>query len=331
MNRFFITMLLACATSFAAIAGDAKKFVIAYVTSWSDVTPEPSAMTHINYAFGHINETFDGIRVDNPDRLHRIVTLRNLNPDLKILLSVGGWGSGRFSEMVTTDSTRHRFCNDVVRIINEFKLDGIDIDWKYPGSPGGGISHATTDIDNFSLLIHDLRDAIGTEKLLTLATYAGGKFYKFQDFIADVDFVNIMTYDMASVPGHHAPLFESELFNGNSCEKSVNAHIEQGVPAEKICMGVPFYGRGVNGPSNFVNYRDIDSFGKFNRKRDDRACVPYLTDENGNVVLGYDDAESLKKKCDYAKQRKLAGIMYWDYAGDDDNGTLRTAVSKAMK
>lgn len=324
-------MFLLCGMASAAVADEAEKFVIAYVTSWSDVIPDPLSMTHINYAFGHVNETFDGIRIDNPERLRRIAALREKNPDLKILLSVGGWGSGRFSEMVSSDSTRYSFCNDANRVVRDYGLDGIDIDWEYPGSPGGGISHAPTDVDNFSRLMRDLRAAIGNDKLLTLATYAGGRYYNFHDFIDAVDFVNIMTYDMTSAPGHHAPLFESERFSGNSCDKSVNAHFNQGVPAGKICLGLPFYGRGLKGASNFVNYRDVDSMKGFKKMKDDKAAVPYLADGSGNVVLGYDDAWSLRAKCDYARRRGLAGVMYWDYAGDDDRGTLRNAVRDAMK
>lgn len=331
MNRLFFTFIIALMAVMASAADSSKHFVIAYVTSWSDVIPDPSVMTHINYAFGHVNDTFDGIRIDNPDRLWKIAELRGQNPGLKILLSIGGWGSGRFSEMVACDSTRHSFCRDAGRVISDYRLDGIDIDWEYPGSPGGGISHAATDIDNFSLLMRDLRDAIGSEKLLTLATYAGGKFYKFRDFIEAVDFVNIMTYDMTSAPGHHAPLFESDLFTGNSCEKSVNAHVEQGVPLEKICLGLPFYGRGIKGSHDFVNYRDIKSLDGCRQMRDTKACVPYLVNADGNIVLGYDDDVSLKDKCAYAKQRGLAGVMYWDYAGDDERGTLRKAVNEAMR
>lgn len=330
MNRLFIAMLLVCRIAFASIAQDAGNYVIAYVTSWSDVMPDPMTMTHINYAFGHVNDTFDGIRIDNQDRLKAIVSLRESNPDLKILLSVGGWGSGRFSEMVSSDQKRHDFCKGAQRVIAEFDLDGIDIDWEYPGSPGGGISYSANDKDNFSQLMHDLREAIGDDKLLTIATFAGGEFYAFPDFIDDVDFVNMMTYDMASAPGHHAPLFNSELFGGNSCDKSVKAHISQGVPPEKLCLGLPFYGRGVKGASNFVNYKDIESVKYSKKLRDAAAGVPYLVDSDGNVILGYDDAESLKLKCEYAKKQNLAGVMYWDYAGDDDSGTLRNAVKDAM-
>jgi chitinase len=96
--------------------------------------PDPAYVTHINYAFGHVNDTFDGIRIDNENRLKSLAGLKKTAPKLKIMLSVGGWGSGRFSEMAATAENRKKFARDCLRVVNEFKLDGIDIDWEYPTS-----------------------------------------------------------------------------------------------------------------------------------------------------------------------------------------------------
>ena len=95
--------------------------------------PDPQYMTHINYAFGHVNESFNGVKIDNEERLRQIVDLRKQKPELKVLLSIGGWGSGRFSEMAANDEYRRAFAADCDRVVKEFALDGIDIDW--------GISH----------------------------------------------------------------------------------------------------------------------------------------------------------------------------------------------
>ena len=67
------------------------RVVVAYVTSWSDVMPDPQYMTHINYAFGHVDSTFDAVRIDNPDRLRAIAALKKGSPSLNVMLSVGGW------------------------------------------------------------------------------------------------------------------------------------------------------------------------------------------------------------------------------------------------
>ncbi len=130
-----------------------SKVVLGYVTSWNPAMPDPKLLTHINYAFGHVTDTFDGIRINVPERLHEVVKLREQNPRLKILLSVGGWGSGRFSEMAADEGFRLSFARDACRVVDEFALDGIDIDWEYPTSDAAGISASADDTDNFTLLM----------------------------------------------------------------------------------------------------------------------------------------------------------------------------------
>lgn len=119
---------------------ESRYVVLAYVTSWGVSTPETSCLTHINYAFGHVADDNKGIRIDNEPRLQMIAGLKEKKPSLKVLLSVGGWGSSRFSEMAANDSTRTAFAADCRRVIDKFGLDGIDIDWEYPGSGAAGIS-----------------------------------------------------------------------------------------------------------------------------------------------------------------------------------------------
>ena len=128
MKRIFLSAVMAIFATFCATAAtvaESDRVVVAYVTSWSSVIPDPFTMTHINYAFGHVNDTFDGVRIDNPERLKEMVALKKTNPDLKVMLSVGGWGSGRFSEMAMTKSTRRSFAQDCLRVVKEFGLDGI--------------------------------------------------------------------------------------------------------------------------------------------------------------------------------------------------------------
>ena len=180
--------LIACASAAGAAETKApEKVVVAYVTSWTDEIPDPSLMTHINYAFGHVNDSFNGVRVDNPDRLRSIVALKKQNPALKVLVSVGGWGSGRFSEMAADPKNRKAFANSCKKLVKDFNLDGIDIDWEYPTSSAAGISSSPADTDNFSLLMHDLRKALGKNKILSLATIASGEYIDFPAFIDDVD------------------------------------------------------------------------------------------------------------------------------------------------
>lgn len=325
-------LMLLCFTSACQSRRKKKqgRVVVAYVTSWAQGLPDPTVMTHINYAFGKVTASHDGVSVDNPDRLRSIVALKRQNPQLKVLLSVGGWGAGGFSEMASQEDTRRRFCEACVRTIGEFGLDGIDIDWEYPCSSAAGIASSPQDREHFTLLMRDLRQALGHQFLLTLATAAMGKLYDFPAFVDEVDFVNMMTYDMAGIPGHHAPLYASERFPGGSCDQAMQAHLSQGVPAGKLVLGLPFYGHGTQELGHVVNFYQIVQLKGYTSQWDSAARVPFLTDAEGRVVLAYDDARSLRGKCRFARKHHLRGVMYWDYHGDDSLGTLQKTVWEAV-
>ena len=308
-----------------------EKVVIAYVTSWSDVMPNPQLVTHINYAFGHVNETFNGVRVANEERLKQIMTLKDQRPDLKILVSIGGWGSGRFSEMAADEQNRLSFAQDCQRIVKEFGLDGIDIDWEYPTSSAANISSSPDDTENFTLLMRDIRQAIGKDKLLTLASVSSAQYINFRDILNDIDFVNIMSYDMANAPKHHSGLYRSSITGWLTCDEAVKAHIDAGVPVGRLVMGMPFYGRGGKLLSN-RDYRDIDFDGEYIEQWNDTAKVPYLINKEGTMVLGYENVRSLSIKCEYILEKGLLGGMYWEYAADNDNADLaRTVYEGIMK
>ena len=116
-------IILIILLSFLAVDAFAQSNrVVAYVTSWSDEMPNPYYMTNLNYAFGHVNDTFNGVRIDNPSRLHKIAGLKDLNPYLQVQLSIGGWGSGRFSEMAADAALRAAFVAECRREKRKFPL-----------------------------------------------------------------------------------------------------------------------------------------------------------------------------------------------------------------
>lgn len=324
-----LAMLVSCASAHNENARDVanpENVVVAYVTSWTDEMPDPKYVTHINYAFGHVNDTFDGINVDNPDRLKEIVGLKESAPDLKVVLSIGGWGSGRFSEMAADSVLRGSFAADAARTAKEFKLDGIDIDWEYPGSDAAGISASPDDTSNFTLLMRDLRAALGEDALLTAATVCSAEFIDFPAILPYIDFINIMAYDMGNAPLHHSALYAREGLTNISADEVVRKHIAAGVPAGKLTLGIPFYGRGSEPYGSYVNYSRIEMLPDTREMWDSIACAPYMADEEGRLVLGFENARSAALKCQYAVDNGLRGIMYWDYSGDDAANTLRSTV-----
>lgn len=308
-----------------------SKVVVAYVTSWSEVMPDPQYMTHINYAFGHVNESFNGVKIDNEERLRQIVDLRKQKPELKVLLSIGGWGSGRFSEMAANDEYRRAFAADCDRVVKEFALDGIDIDWEYPTSSMANISSSPDDTENFTLLMQDIRAAIGNEKELTLATVASARYIDFKAILPSVDFVNIMAYDMASAPKHHSALYPSGHSGDITSDGAVTAHLKAGVPPSKLVMGMPFYGRGGDGYPSFQDYNKVGNTDtQYTEKWDEVAQVPYLADKNDTLVFGFENPRSLAIKCQYILDKDLPGGMYWDYSGDNEQGDLRRTVAENL-
>ena len=315
----------------AIAASRESKVVVAYVTSWSEVMPDPQYMTHINYAFGHVNESFNGVKIENEERLRQIVDLRKQKPELKVLLSIGGWGSGRFSEMAANDEYRRAFAADCDRVVKEFALDGIDIDWEYPTSSMANISSSPDDTENFTLLMQDIRAAIGNEKELTLATVASARYIDFKAILPSVDFVNIMAYDMASAPKHHSALYPSGHSGDITSDGAVTAHLKAGVPPSKLVMGMPFYGRGGDGYPSFQDYNKVGNTDtQYTEKWDEVAQVPYLADKNDTLVFGFENPRSLAIKCQYILDKDLLGGMYWDYSGDNEQGDLRRTVAENL-
>jgi chitinase len=131
----------------------------------------------INIAFGHCVDSeisFDCSCAGD------IKVIRQYNPDIKILLSVGGWGSGGFSPMAATETNRKKFAVSAVHVMIAAGLDGIDIDWEYPCINSAGIEASPDDKYNFTYMLAALREELdtittqsGNRPMLTTAVGAG--------------------------------------------------------------------------------------------------------------------------------------------------------------
>ena len=296
--------------------------IVAYVTEYSTL-PDPTCLTHINYAHGRfVNpSTGDGgIDIAKPELLKQVVALKIQKPTLKVLLMIGGWGTKAdgFSQMARDSQKRLTFAEDCKKIIDEYNIDGFDIDWEYPTSSSSGIQSTSADTENFTLLMRDIRRKIGTSKLLTFASSANAKYIDFAGVKKYIDYVNVMTYDMGKPPYHNSPLYHSDRTKSISAEESVDKHIAAGIPADWLNLGIPFYGHG--NETNFdadVKYNvmaGIFNSGNYIRKWDEVAKVPYLTDDLEQMLLTYDDAESIGYKCNFIKTKGMLGAMFWEYS-----------------
>ncbi len=316
-------------------------------------------LTRINYAFANINrgEMVEGSAYD-AGNFAVLDGLKRQNPQLKLLVSVGGWTwSGGFSDMALTEAGRRRFIDSAVRFVGKYGLDGVDIDWEYPGMPGMGNPHRPEDAQHYTALLTELRrrfdlegKRLGRQLLTSVATGASLNFLAHTEMgkvARVVDSVNLMSYDYYEpssdkTTGHHAPLYANPRDPRHvSADASVKAYLAAGVPASKLVLGVPFYGQAwaeVNGEYHGLyqhgvaariaaSYRDIPALlapaGGYQRYWDAEASAPYLYSAAAHTFISYDDAESLRLKCQYVLKHGLAGIMFWEYHNDLDETLLR--------
>lgn len=320
-----------------------KPMIIAYYTENSSALPDPSCLTHINYAHGRFvdKETGDGgIWIEKPELLEKVIALKQQKPSLKVLLMIGGWGdkADGFSMMARDASKRTLFCQSCKEHIDNYGLDGIDIDWEYPTAGPSENGRHPDDTRNFNLVLKELRETIGNTKIISYASSASADYVDWKTAMLYMDYVNVMTYDMGDPPYHNAPLYYSAaITRKRSVDQSITQHFAAGVPLNRQVMGVPFYGHGTDPYKDDVKFNEMAGIfssskyeGKNIRKWDAVAKVPYLVDEAGTFLLGYDDQESVTYKGQYVVQKNLLGAMFWEYRHDDSQGTLRKALCKAI-
>ncbi|PRX46355.1 glycoside hydrolase family 18 protein [Salegentibacter salegens] len=364
-----ISLILLLVFLFSNSALRAQKKIVGYIVAgnvddrFNEIFAEK--LTHINYAFANIK---DGKIIEgNPkdvERLKKLNSLKNNNPELKILISVGGWTwSGGFSEAVATKSDRERFANSGISFLKKHNIDGIDLDWEYPGQPGAGNNHSPDDKENFTSILKLFRkklDSVGKidnrNYLLTIATAANEEYLKHVELNKihpHLDFINIMSYDYQGgwndSTSHHTNLYVSETdpeVYKQSTKKAVEEHLAAGAPSEKLVIGMAFYGRGWHetqnrnsglhqkafGNSFSINYRELkDSLKTSNYRRlwDKTAKAPYLWREDTGTFITYDDPESIKEKARFIKENDLGGAMFWQYHGDD--GELLKSLFTELK
>lgn len=356
-NRYAALLLIPAlmAALYTTAQSTPKRVVIGYAGGYRGLlntdTIDAAKLTHINYAFVNLKHNRAVLEKEKTDtvNLRKLAALKARNPQLQILISIGGWSwSENFSDAVLTDTARRAFAHSAVDIIRRFGLDGVDIDWEYPGRPGeDGNVYRPEDKQNFTLMFQALRQSLdtleqatGKHKLLTTAT--GG----FADFLHTtemdkaqqyLDYVNLMTYDFynGKIAGHHTNLYTSDLYpSSHSTDKAVQAYLAAGVPAGKLVVGIAFYGRtyqltpgAQKGPGDSVvsqQYGKGYTFIKdsltnqkgFTYYRDKKAKAPYLFNAATHQFMTYDDEWSVKEKCRYVKQHQLAGVMFWEYDSD---------------
>lgn len=293
------------------------------------------------YAFALIND--DGtLTVYSTRYLRELANLRLENPYLRVIMAIGGWGADGFSDAALTPSSRYNFAREAKRWVDEYGLDGIDIDWEYPGSSVSGIRSRPQDRENFTLLLTALRDVLGEDAWISVAG-TGEESYIRNVEIANIapiiNYFNLMAYDFTagetgSTAGRHqSNLYPSDLGLGNnSVDSQVRNLIDAGMPSSQILMGIPFYGR--YGATQTKTYDDLrKSYLNKNGYKvlwDNVAKAPYIVDPNGNFAYSYDNLLSIYFKGLYIAQNCLGGMFAWQ-AGMDQANILTNGMSQAIR
>ena len=307
-------------------------------------------LTHIIFSFSHLqgNQLHINTARDSAT-IQKLVSLKQRNPDLKVLLSLGGWGGcATCSDVFSTKNGRKEFAKSVNELSNYFHTDGLDLDWEYPAIEGFPThKFQPADKQNFTSLVNQLRKKSGKNFEIS---FAAGGFKQFIDesiewkkVMKKVNRVNLMTYDLVNgfdtSTGHHTPLYSTHA-QTQSTVTAVAELVKAGVPKDKIVIGAAFYARVWEnvGDSAFGLYQtgkykmNVD-FKNFNTLLsvdsgfvyhwDEVADAPYLYNPTQKLFATFDNKKSIQLKAQYVIDQGLNGIMFWQLAYDTfANGLL---------
>ncbi|PKY04784.1 glycoside hydrolase [Aspergillus campestris IBT 28561] len=317
----------------------------AYYPNWRIYRKQPPSslrlgfISHIFYAFAWVKE--DGtvylsdewadtqMPVDGTQGcLRAFAQMKQQYSKMKIILSVGGGGKGseNFAGVARSQSRVETFVRTARALVDQFGLDGIDIDWEHPSDPQQG--------QDYVRLLARLREGLPTPRYVLATCLPAGQWALRNIDLGKaslyVDLLNIMAYDFAgpwaNETGHQAQLYGRS--NGAiSCQSSVNYVLHQGVDPKKLLLGVPAYGRSFLGSSNtgqryagcggedgVFDYSDLPRPGA-KEHHDDKAGAAWCSGGDGGFVT-YDTPRTVQAKAKFVTKTKLGGLFYWHIGGD---------------
>lgn len=342
--------------------------IIGYYPAWAKYLNygpdkiDATKLTHINYAFANISENLTitlGYPHVDESNIKELLLLKEKNPKLKLLISVGGWSwSGKFSKAARTEASRTKFADSCVEFLIKYGFDGLDIDWEYPVSGGLEEENASPkDKQNFTLLMKKLREKLDTKGAKTgkkyLLSFAGGSGTWYVDNVElsklhkYVDYASVMSYDIHG-PWERYTNFNAPLYNNTDTPKtqntwsvnsSIGVWINAGFPKEKLVMGIPFYGyhyvvskkanhglyqlyKSSAAISYQTVYKDYLNKPDYTKYFHTSSKVPWLY--NGSDFITYEDTQSVTAKTNFMKENELGGIMIWELSQDYNQMLLNT-------
>ena len=343
------------------------KVVIGYTSYWNYRTYTKEELQTVNVldvSFGYVLDN-GGVDVSSvASMMLRMVGEAHAN-GVYVCLSIQGYGeaTAQFSNCAADVTLRKTLAQNMANVVDKYHLDGIDIDWEYPGSYSQ--RNLTDDRKNYTLLMKEIRselDKLGSGYLLTAAIPAGAwgsDRFEMAALNEYFNYFNMMSYDLENPAcgSHHCALYPSSTTsgtaNGSSVDETFKKWTSLGVPANKICLGTAFYGKQIilNGTANnglgvaksttistkyetrtYAKLMDnqLKNIGSTTKYLfDESSKAPYLFRSGTKVFSTYENELSLVYKCQYALDNGLAGIIIWEL-GEDPTNTLIKAVAQGL-
>jgi len=314
--------------------------------------------THLCHAFVVADE--DGMIRPNRSCPSRELVEDAHKAGVRMLISLGGWGwDKQFAAIVSKPEAEDRYVKSILAIVDEFDYDGIDLDWEYPDT-----REEVVGFERLSRRFRKQLDELGQKKgrhlFQTMAASSNPPTLKWltNDVLLEtMDWVNVMTYDYAGdwtpYAGHHSPLFASSKQPGTprSTELTLKYLVDRGLPAQKLAVGLPLYGKGFAVSEPYASTKDAATRGRvprgggysniaklikdesWTRRWDDETKNPWAIAPDGSAVIGYDDAESISLKTEWAMKQGFRGVFFWQIGGDlmpDGANPLQEASRKKL-
>jgi GH18 family chitinase len=230
------------------------------------------------------------------DRLRALKTRHRV----RLILCVGGWDRSKaFPAVAASPQSRQKFVEAAVRLCLAERLDGLDLDWEHPAD----VAQQTA----YAVLLTDLSDAFRPHGLMLSVTMAAWQQIPAEG-LAAVDRVQLMAYDN---PGAHST-FEA-------AQKDVRSLLDRKVPADRIVLGLPFYGRHLKNRDDSLTWRQIV---------EKHHPVPTADEAAGYAFNG---PATIRRKTEYARQNGLAGVMVWELGQDAPGEASLLGVIQAAR
>lgn len=347
-----------------------------YARAYQPQLMPANKISHVLYAFLNVQQDgtvvtgdawadyqihYDGDSWNDPGNnaygnVKQLFKLKKANRSLKTLLSIGGWTwSTNFPSAASTATNRANFAKSAVTLMKDWGFDGIDIDWEYPAD--------ATQAANMILLLQAVRTELnsyssqyagGYHFLLTIAAPAGPTNYnklQLNQLGQTLDYINLMAYDYAgswdTTSGHQANLYSNPsnpAATKFTTDKAVTDYIAAGVPASKIILGMPIYGRSFESTSGIGqsysgvgtgtweagvwDYKNLPMAGA-TEVYDSVSGATYSYNSGTKELISYDTADMVSKKVAYLKGKGLGGSMFWEISADrtDAKSLVGTSAS----